>query len=213
MERFSGANFCFLSVVVGLVFFDSVLPRLLFFYLFFCSRKCLGKFSECQVRCLKNFRERTFVFGVGVGRVLFWCCFAYVFCSIVWFFALEKILLMSGLVFLVFFWIGCPEFFGEVFRALKCPIFAAQKPHVKALPFLVFFSIFVTRWFLEGFGARAPLLVLEMFLVGSGCAYLYGFCIRYREFFPPFLGSGASLLFSSSLPFSSSSFSSGGRPG
>ena len=44
-----------------------------------------------------------------------------------------------------------------------------------------------------------------MLLAGSGCAFLYGFCIRYREFFPPFLGSGASLLFSSSLPFSSSS--------
>ena len=68
---------------------------------------------------------------------------------------------------------------------------------MKSSPFLSFVSefYFVTWWFLEGFGARAPLLVLEMFLVGSGCAFLYGFCIRYREFFPPFLGSDASLLF------------------
>ena len=167
---------------------------------------------------LFDFRERTFVFWCRCWSCVFLCCFAYVFALLFGFFAPENVskkFSWCQVLCFWFFWIGCPEFFGEVFRALKCPIFAAQKRHVKALPFLGFFfrcSIFVTRWFLEGFGARAPLLVLEMFLVGSGCAYLYGFCIRYREFFPPFLGSGASLRFSSSLPFSSS-FSSGGRPG
>ena len=37
-----GSELLFLSVVVGLVFFDSVLPRFLFYYLVFRSRKCLG---------------------------------------------------------------------------------------------------------------------------------------------------------------------------
>ena len=42
-EKIFGSELLFLGVVVGLVFFDSVLPRFLFYYLVFCSRKCLGK--------------------------------------------------------------------------------------------------------------------------------------------------------------------------
>ena len=74
-----GSELLFLSVVVGLVFFDSVLPRFLFYFWVFRSRKCLGKILLMSGPLFeKNFRERTFVFGVGVGRV-FLCCFAYVF--------------------------------------------------------------------------------------------------------------------------------------
>ena len=128
---------------------------------------------------------------------------------------LEKILLMSGLVCLVFLdWLS-GVFWGDVsgpeMPHFCCPKTACEKFSLSLLFFRS--STFVTRWFLEGFGARAPLLVLEMFLVGSGCAFLYGFCIRYREFFPPFLGSaGASLLFLS-LPSFVLLLSSGGRPG
>ena len=52
--------------------------------------------------------------------------------------------------------------------------FAPQKRREKSSPFLSFFLefYFVTRWFLEGFGARTPLLVLELLLFVSGCAFL-----------------------------------------
>ena len=69
----------FLSVVVGLVFFDRVLPRLLFYYLVFRSRKCLGKILLMSGPLFeKIFGSELLFFGVGVGRV-FLCCFAYVF--------------------------------------------------------------------------------------------------------------------------------------
>ena len=42
-EKIFGSKLLFLGVVVGLVFFDSVLPRFLFYSLVFRSRKCLGK--------------------------------------------------------------------------------------------------------------------------------------------------------------------------
>ena len=42
-EKIFGSELLFLGVVVGLVFFDSVLPRFLFYNLVFRSRKCLGK--------------------------------------------------------------------------------------------------------------------------------------------------------------------------
>ena len=54
----------------------------------------------------KNFRERTFVFGCRCWSCVFWCCFAYVLLYYLAFRSrkcLEKILLMSGLVFLGFF--------------------------------------------------------------------------------------------------------------
>ena len=41
-----------------------------------------------------------------------------------------------------FFGLAVQSLFGEVFRALKCPGFAAQKRHVKSSPFLCFFSVF-----------------------------------------------------------------------
>ena len=76
-------------------------------------------------------------FGVGVGRVFFLCFFAYVFALLCGFFAPDnvsrKFSLCQVLCFWVF-WIGCPEFFGEVFRALKRPFFAAQKRHLKSSP-------------------------------------------------------------------------------
>ena len=65
----------FLGVVVGLVLFDCVLPRLLFYYLVFRSRKCLGKilfmsgllFWGFVLFLLVSRRRRLFVFV--------FCCF------------------------------------------------------------------------------------------------------------------------------------------
>ena len=112
--------------------------------------------------------------------------------------------------------------FGLVVRSFSGRIsgpemlhFCFPKTAVKSSPCLSLFSgvlFLLRRGLWRVLGHEAPLLVLESFLVGSGCAFLYGFCSRYREFFPPFLGSGVSSLFSPSL-FFSSSFSSGNRPG
>ena len=74
-EKFFGSEVLFLGVVVGLVFFDSVLPRLLFYYLVFRSRKCLGKilfmsgllFWGFVLFLLVSRRRRLFVFV--------FCCF------------------------------------------------------------------------------------------------------------------------------------------
>ena len=66
-----------------------------------------------------------------------------------------------GLVVRSFSW----RFFGP----RNAPFLLPKNGKRKTLPVLAFFwsSIFVTWWFLEGFGARAPLLVLELFLVVS----------------------------------------------
>ena len=81
----------FLSVVVGLVFFDSVLPRLLFYHLVFRSRKCLGKVLLLSGPLFeKIFGSELLFFGVGVGRVFF-VLFCLCFCSIIWFFAPENV--------------------------------------------------------------------------------------------------------------------------
>ena len=77
----------FLSVVVGLVFFDSVLPRFLFYYLVFRSRKCLGKILLMSGPLFgKIFGSELLFFGVGVGCVFFFVLFCLCFCSIIWFF-------------------------------------------------------------------------------------------------------------------------------
>ena len=70
----------FLSVVVGLVFFDSVLPRFfVFIFLVIRSRKCLGKILLMSGPLFeKIFGSELLFFGVGVGCV-FLRCFAYVF--------------------------------------------------------------------------------------------------------------------------------------
>ena len=44
-EKFSGANFCFLGVGVGRVFFGGFSPMFLLYFLAVRSRKCLEKFS------------------------------------------------------------------------------------------------------------------------------------------------------------------------
>ena len=78
--------------MVGLVFFDSVLPRLLFYYLVFRSRKCLGKILLMSGPLFeKIFGSELLFFGVGVGRVVFLCCFANVFALLIWFFAPENV--------------------------------------------------------------------------------------------------------------------------
>ena len=83
-----GSELLFLSVVVGLVLFDSVLPRLLLYYLIFRSRKCLGKILLMSGPLFeKILGSELLFFGVGVGRVCvcvcvrvcFLCCLAYVF--------------------------------------------------------------------------------------------------------------------------------------
>ena len=74
-----GSELLFLSVVVGLVFFDCVLPRLLFYYLVFRSRKCLGKILLMSGPLFEKFSGANFCFLVSVLVVFFLCCFAYVF--------------------------------------------------------------------------------------------------------------------------------------
>ena len=153
-------------------------------------------------------------FGVGVGRV-FLCDVLPMFLLYYLVFrsrkCLEKILLMSGLAFLGFLdWLS--GVFRGGFSGPEVPHFAAQKRHVKSSPFLSFFfrsSIFVTRWFLEGFGARTPLLVLEMLWV---CVFVW---ISYKIQGVLFAVFGFRCFFRSfSLSVSfSSSFSSGGQPG
>ena len=90
-----GSELLFLSVVVGLVFFDSVLPRLLLYYLIFRSRKCLGKILLMSGPLFeKILGSELLFFGVGVGRVcacVFFVLFGLCFCSIIWFFAPENV--------------------------------------------------------------------------------------------------------------------------
>ena len=58
--------------MVGLVFFDSVLPRLLFYYLVFRSRKCLGKFLLMSGPLFGKIVESELLFlNVVVGLVFF----------------------------------------------------------------------------------------------------------------------------------------------
>ena len=113
--KFFGSELLFLSVVVGLVFFDSVLPRLLFYYLVFRSRKCLGKILLMSGPLFeKIFGSELLFFGVGVGHV-FLCAVLPMFLLYYLVFrsrkCLEKILLMSGLVFL-----GFLDWLSGVFR-------------------------------------------------------------------------------------------------
>ena len=86
-----GSGLLFLGVVVGLVFFDSVLPRFLFYYLVFRSRKCLGNILLMSGPLFENvFGSELLYFGVDVGRVFF-VLFCLCFCSIIWFFAPENV--------------------------------------------------------------------------------------------------------------------------
>ena len=122
----------FLSVVVGLVFFGSVLPRFLFYYLVFRSRKCLGKILLMSGPLFeKIFGSELLFFGVGDGRVFF-CAVLPMFLLYYLVFrfrkCLEKILLMSGPLFekifgseLLFFGVGD----GRVFFVLFCLCFCS----------------------------------------------------------------------------------------
>ena len=86
-----GSELLFLSVVVGLVFFDRVLPRVFFYYLVFRSRKCLGKILLMSGPLFeKIFGSELLFLGVGVGRVFF-VLFCLFFCSTIWFFAPENV--------------------------------------------------------------------------------------------------------------------------
>ena len=112
LNKFSGANFCLHNGnrTVTVPFPPSRRGKCCPFFsfcVFLCPVRCLLSFfcrsSFLRVVVWKNFRERTFVFGCRCGSCVFWCCFAYVFALFLLFRSrncLEKILLMSGLVFL-----------------------------------------------------------------------------------------------------------------
>ena len=110
-----GSELLFLSVVVGLVFFDSVLPRLLFYYLVLRSRKCLGKILFMSGPLFEKFSGANFCFLVSVLVMCFFCAVLPMFLLSSLVFrsrqCLEKILLMSGLVFL-----GFLDWLSGVFR-------------------------------------------------------------------------------------------------
>ena len=99
-----GSELLFLGFGVSRVYSGDVLPMFLFYYLVFVPENVSEKFSSCQVRCLKNFRERTFVFGCRcwfcVCLVLFCLCFLLYYLFFRSRNCLRKILLMSGPVFL-----------------------------------------------------------------------------------------------------------------
>ena len=128
-----GSEPLFLSVVVGLVFFDSVLPRLLFYYLVFRSRKCLGKILLMSGPLFeKIFGSELLFLGVGVGRVCFFCVVLPMFLLYYLVFrsrkCLGEILLMSGPLFekifgseLLFLGVGV----GPVFFVLFCLCFCS----------------------------------------------------------------------------------------
>ena len=97
----------------------------------------------------------------------------------------------------------------------EVPHFCSRKRPEKSSPCLTLFLefYFCTRWFLEGFGAKTPLLVLESFWLVLGarfCRFLYKLqgvlfaVFGLRCFFGPSLSPSLSAF---------SSFSSGGRPG
>ena len=120
----------FLSVVVGLVFFDSVLPRLFFYYLVFRSRKCLGKILLMSGPLFEEiFGSELLFLGVGVGRVFFCAVLPMLLLYYLVFRSrkcLGKILLMSGPLFEKFF--GSELLFlgvgvGRVFFCVVLPMF------------------------------------------------------------------------------------------
>ena len=71
----------FLGVVVGLVFFDSVLPRLLFYNCVFRSRKCLGKIL---------FTSGLLVLGICFFSLWFSVVVAFLFLFFLFFFKRES---------------------------------------------------------------------------------------------------------------------------
>ena len=77
--------------MVGLVFFDSVLPRLFLYYLVFRSRKCLGKILLMSGPLFEKFSGANFCFWVSVLVVCFFALFCLCFCSTIWFFAPENV--------------------------------------------------------------------------------------------------------------------------
>ena len=110
-----GSELLFLSVVVGLVFFESVLPRFLLYYLIFRSRKCLGKILLMSGPLFEKIFGSELLFLVSVLVVCFFCAVLPMFLLYYLVFrsrkCLEKILLMSGLVFL-----GFLDWLSGVFR-------------------------------------------------------------------------------------------------
>ena len=128
---------------------------------------------------------------------------------------LEKILLMSGLVFL-----GCLDWLSGVFRGdfsgpevahFCCPKTACEKFSLSLLCFGV--SIFGVRWFWKVLGQELRFSFWRCSWLVLGVRFYMDFVSdtgsSFRRFWvPPVLLCS----FSPSLPFSSSS-SSGGRPG
>ena len=90
-EKFFGSELLFLSVVVGLVFFESVLPRLLFYYLVSRSRKCLGKILLMSGPLFEKFSGANFCFWCRCWSCVLFVLFSLCFCSIIWFFAPENV--------------------------------------------------------------------------------------------------------------------------
>ena len=122
-----GSELLFLSVVVGLVFFDRVLPRYLFYHLVFRSRKCLGKILLMSGPLFEKIfgSELLFLnFGVGVGRVFFWCCFAYGF-ALLFGFSLPKMSRKNSLDVR-----SCVSgFFGLAVRSFRGGFSGPEMPH------------------------------------------------------------------------------------
>ena len=127
MKNFRERTF-FLGVVIGRVF--RVLFCLCFCFIcwFFVPENVSRKLSYGQVRCLENFRERTFVLWSQCWSCVFWCCFAYVFASLFVFFAPETVLKNSlDVRFGVF---GLSSFFLWFFRRRRRLFFLRETAQV-----------------------------------------------------------------------------------
>ena len=82
-----GSELLFLSVVVDFVFFDSVLPRLLFYYLVFRFRKCLGKILLMSGPLFEK---------ISGSKLFFWRrCWSCVFCAVLPMFLLYSLVFRS----------------------------------------------------------------------------------------------------------------------
>ena len=142
-----------------------------FILCFLCLVRCLLSFfyrsSFLRVVVWKNFRERTFVFVRRCLFGVFWCCFAYVFASLLVFCSrhcLKKILLLSGLVF-----------FGCCLSSFGC--FA----DVAAL-FSFFFFLRETAQVVTGHTPTRTLCSFSFFLSVSPAAFVCSPVLAVRPF-------------------------------
>ena len=185
--KFFGSELLFLSAVVGLVFFDSVLPRFLFYYLVFRSRKCLGKILLMSGPLFEKFSGANFCFLVSVLVVFFWCCFAYVF-ALLFGFSLPKTSRKNSLDvrFCVsgFFGLAVRSFSGR-FSGPETPLLASWKRRKeKRSPVLGFFrsSIFVTAFFGRFFVTNSVSCDAGFLWLILGVHFCMDFCLDFREF-------------------------------